>query len=267
MWSEKPAPTKSKLNFDIGYTYLAHPEKNTGEDAFFVEGNTIGVFDGVSGAFETRGVDPRRYSQVLAAKTRDNVRQLGSAQVVKAAIEAAESNPEVGASTACVVGMDVYGRVFGINLGDSGVRVVRDNKCVFRTREQQHFFNCPYQLGTDSEDSLRMGQNVQTKVRVGDYLVVATDGLFDNCPDQDIVSVCQQGGDAMEIAEQLGDIANERAQDPSYKSPFMAAALDAGVQWQGGKPDDITVVVARITDEDIGDSCLLSTLPEEAAAA
>lgn len=155
-WKNKKDTDKPKLNFEIGYSYLAHPEKNTGEDAFFVEGNTIGVFDGVSGAADTRGVDPRLYSQTLAAITRDLVRDYGPdkgpANVVKAAFAAAESNDQIGASTACVVGMDEFGRLFGINLGDGGVRIVRGAKMVFRTREQQHFFNCPYQLGTDSED-------------------------------------------------------------------------------------------------------------------
>ena len=143
---------KIHLNFDVGYAYLAHPEKNTGEDAFFVQGNTAGVFDGVSGAAETRGVDPRLFSQTLAAITQAKVVEYGPENVVRAAIEAADENEQIGASTACVLGMDEFGRVFGINLGDSGVRIVRNGKLLFRTREQQHFFNCPYQIGTDSED-------------------------------------------------------------------------------------------------------------------
>lgn len=152
LWSSKPTDSKPILNFLVGFSYLAHPEKNTGEDAFFVEGNAAGVFDGVSGSFETRGVDPRVYSQTLALLTRDKVRQYGPHKVVRAAIDASLENGKEGASTACVIGMDAFGRLFGINLGDSGVRIVRDGRVVFRTREQQHFFNCPYQLGTDSED-------------------------------------------------------------------------------------------------------------------
>lgn len=151
-WAKQDPSTKPNLNLLAGYSYLAHPEKNTGEDAFFIEGNAAGVFDGVSGAFETRGVDPRLYSQTLAALTRNMVRKYGPEGVVKAAIEASLGIDQVGASTACVVGMDEFGRLFGINLGDSGVRIVRGKRLIFRTKEQQHFFNCPYQLGTDSED-------------------------------------------------------------------------------------------------------------------
>lgn len=152
-WQKDEDAPKIYLNFDCGYAYLAHPEKNTGEDAFFIEGNSAGVFDGVSGASETRGVDPRLYSQTLAALTQTNVRAYGGAQgVVRAAIDAADANTQIGASTASVIGMDEFGRLFGINLGDSGVRIIRGQKMIWRTREQQHFFNCPYQLGTDSED-------------------------------------------------------------------------------------------------------------------
>lgn len=154
MWQSKKVDPNAppKYGFQIGYAYLAHPEKDTGEDAFFIEGTSIGVFDGVSGASETRGVDPRLYSQRLAAETCRLVKDYGPSSVVKAAIEASLQNDEIGASTACIVGMDKVGRLFGVNLGDSGVRLIRDTKLVFRTKEQQHFFNCPYQLGTDSED-------------------------------------------------------------------------------------------------------------------
>lgn len=268
LWSNKEPNGPQKINLSIGYAYLAHPEKNTGEDAFFVEGNSIGVFDGVSGAFDSRGVDPRLYSQQLASTTRDLVQQMGAQQVVKAAYEAAELNEEIGASTACVVGMDRYGRLFGINLGDSGVRVIRDGKMSFRTKEQQHFFNCPYQLGTDSEDGLAMGQNVQHKLRKDDWVVVATDGLYDNVADEDIAQIATTETDAMRLAERLGDLAAERSVDKGFESPFMRAAKQAGVEWVGGKADDITVVAARVVDNaDLPSTSLLSTLPKTEAGA
>lgn len=45
-----------------------------------------------------------------------------------------------------------------VNLGDSGLIIFRDGNIVFKTVEQQHYFNCPYQLGTDSNDTVYMGQ-------------------------------------------------------------------------------------------------------------
>lgn len=265
MWRSEPADPNAppKFGFRIGYAYLAHPEKDTGEDAFFIEGTSIGVFDGVSGASETRGVDPRLYSQRLASETCRLVKEYGAASVVKAAIEASLENDQIGASTACVIGMDNVGRIFGINLGDSGVRVIRGEKMIFRTKEQQHFFNCPYQLGTDSQDGLAMGQNIQQKVREGDVVVVASDGLYDNMSDQELVQYVNQVDDPMAMAEQLGDLASTRGVDKSYESPFMIEAKKAGVAWEGGKADDITVVVAKIVPgPDADNESLLSTIPE-----
>jgi len=251
------------LNFDIGYAYLANPEKNTSEDAFFVEGNSAGVFDGVSGAYESRGVDPRRYSQMLAALTQEGVRQSSSTNVVKCVFDAAELNREIGASTACVVGMDSAGRVFGINLGDSGTAIIRGSKMIFRTKEQQHFFNCPYQLSSDGEDTMQMGENVQSKVRDGDWLILATDGLFDNVPDKDIVRIAGEFTDPNEFASELADVATANSYDESKESPFERNAKKSGVKWKGGKLDDITIVAIKIRDNaDIKPMTLLSVLPE-----
>lgn len=260
--SDENAP-KITLNFEVGYAYRAHPEKGTGEDAFFVEGNCAGVFDGVSGAYATRGVDPRRYSQMLAALTQAGVKQLGSENAVKAAISAAEANTEIGASTACVVGMDEFGRMFGINLGDSGFRIIRGNRMIWRTREDQHFFNCPYQLGTDSEDTMQMGQNIQQKVRDGDWCILATDGLFDNVEDKEIAAVASQSEDPTTLAEELADIATKYSYDKKKESPFAKAAKKASVEWSGGKVDDITIVAIRIKDDaSIRPVTLLSVLPD-----
>lgn len=38
------------------------------------------------------------------------------------------------------------------NLGDCGVSIIRKDDYVFRSEEQQHSFNFPYQLGTASFD-------------------------------------------------------------------------------------------------------------------
>jgi serine/threonine protein phosphatase PrpC len=63
----------------------------------------------------------------------------------------------VGSSTACVVilGND---ELKIANLGDCGLSIIRHNHFVFRTEEQQHSFNFPYQLGTGSFDSPKDAQ-------------------------------------------------------------------------------------------------------------
>lgn len=112
-------------------------------------------------------------------------------------------------------------------------------------------------------NSLAMGQNIQQKVREGDWVVIATDGLYDNVSDVEIVSAVSQAVDAMTLAEALGNLASSRSVDAKFRSPFMIAAGKAGVKWQGGKADDITVVTIQVQDnESLQATSLLSTLPE-----
>lgn len=258
------------LSFNAGYTYLAHPEKGSGEDAFFIQENSAGVFDGVSGAAEVQGVDPRLYSQTLAALTFEKVKRYGPGSVVKAAIEASKENDQIGASTACVVGLSPGGRLFGVNLGDSGVLIIRDGSKLFRTKEQQHFFNCPYQLtsvteaGMNSGDSITMGQNIQQNLKLGDRVIMATDGLWDNMTLSEILKVASRVDQPDVLAEQLGDVAMDNSLDKDYISPFMQAAKKAGEKWVGGKVDDITIVCLDIVEEAKRQPLtLLSSMPDQ----
>lgn len=113
-----------------------------------------------------------------------------------------------------------------------------------------------------------MGQNIQQKAREGDVLIVASDGLYDNVSDADILSYAESIEEPMTLAETLGDLASKRGVDAKFKSPFMQAANKGGVEWNGGKPDDITVVIAKIVNgATAGSESLLSTIPEAAGAA
>ncbi len=67
-------------------------------------------------------------------------------------LEAYDTTKAFGSSTALVASMDHSGSALGVaNLGDSTLVVLRRNRdchmtTVLRTREQQHTFNCPFQL-------------------------------------------------------------------------------------------------------------------------
>lgn len=107
-----------------------------------------------------------------------------------------------------------------------------------------------------------MGQNVQRRVRADDVIVVATDGLYDNVMDGEIARVLNTQTDMMTAADMLGELASQRGMDKSFVSPFMQAAIKAGQQWQGGKADDITVVLLKVVEGDVQPEALISTLPE-----
>ncbi|KAG0297167.1 hypothetical protein BGZ98_000683, partial [Dissophora globulifera] len=92
----------------------------------------------------------------------------------------------IGSSTACLAILR-NDELRIANLGDCGVSVIRHNEFIFRTEEQQHSFNYPYQLGTGSTDSPTDAQVFTVKVESGDIIVMGTDGIFDNLFDEDIL--------------------------------------------------------------------------------
>lgn len=57
-----------------------------------------------------------------------------------------------GSSTACIAVLK-DDQLHVANLGDSGVWLVRAGKVVFATTQQQHQFNCPYQISCDAKAS------------------------------------------------------------------------------------------------------------------
>ena len=58
-----------------------------------------------------------------------------------------------------------------INVGDSGVLIVKDEtgEVVFKTGEQQHYFNCPFQLG-HSNDKPEHGDKFSFEFTPGTFL-------------------------------------------------------------------------------------------------
>lgn len=65
-----------------------------------------------------------------------------------------------GSATVVLAALQPGGKLHVANLGDCGVKVVRNGKIVYETQPQQHDFNLPYQLShprlfpdTDTADS------------------------------------------------------------------------------------------------------------------
>lgn len=87
-------------------------------------------------------------------------------------------------------------------------------------------------------------------VVAGDVIVAGSDGLFDNLYNKEIAAIV---GDAVKdglnpgaMAEKIAAVARVRALDRKCRSPFSAAALQAGFAYYGGKLDDLTVVVSYV---------------------
>ena len=160
-------------------------------------------------------------------------------------------------------------RLFTANLGDSGVALVRagapdsdgspgsPDRYGFAdlTPAQQHGFNFPFQLGSEpGGDKPEMADERTMTVRHGDTLVMASDGLWDNLFPNEISSLVAEARKRDKgpraLARVMAAQAQRRGQDGTAWSPFMHGALQKGFAYQGGKLDDVTVIVGYVVDVD-----------------
>jgi len=240
-----------------------------GDDAFFLAGAnqtlTVGVADGVS-SWARYGINPALFAWELMVRCEGAAMNgsLDAGEILTEGFETAireNARQIVGSSTACIASLDCSaGELEVANLGDSGALVVQPNGHVcLETKEQQHYFNCPYQLvcvpprrsggsAMSSQGDLPASSDkYATDVRPGDVLILATDGFFDNVWKEQAVSVVlsMASAPAAEIADRLVRVAYAASQSLN-ETPFGRAAAQHGIRHKGGKPDDITVLVARV---------------------
>lgn len=236
----------------VGVSSIPHPAKlaKGGEDAYFLSTDmkVMGVADGVGGWGDI-GVDPALYSKSLmeGAKissetplsTRDPVELMSDGYQYSSYVQ--------GSSTCCILVLDGT-QIRAANLGDSGFMIIRGLEIVYRTKEQQHSFNFPYQIGTGSADKPHHAQRIQVDVQPDDLIILGTDGLWDNLFDEDIIEIVANApSDPATIAQLIARQAHIVANDKDIISPFSKSARSNGYPLAtGGKLDDITVMVARV---------------------
>lgn len=248
---------KIHLKLNSGSFYLPHPAKakTGGEDAHFIydPAQAIGVADGVGG-WADLGIDAGEYARELMSNCMSVIQEepKDSVDLIRVLEKAYMRTKAKGSSTACIVALTDEG-LYAVNLGDSGFMLVRHGSAIFKSPVQQHGFNFPYQLeGSTAGDSPSLAQAFKITVAPGDVLVVGTDGLFDNLYDADITEVVihavEAGFGPQMTAKKIAALAQQRAMDTTKPSPFSDAAKEAGFEYQGGKLDDITVVVSYVTN-------------------
>lgn len=151
-----------------------------------------------------------------------------------------------GSSTACVAQLRGGGRLEVVNLGDSGLRLVRDGRVAWSTEVQEHVWNCPYQLShprvVPNTDTAADAAVDELEVSPGDVLVLGTDGLWDNMWEAQLLEVLgsRQGGTtrtrdgrpleagkggtgeraAAALARRLAEAAARNAADSWYRGPW-----------------------------------------------
>jgi len=226
------------LRFEFGTFILPHPDKadRGGEDGFFINDdlNALGVADGV-GSWYSRGVDPGIYARELMQLTEAAVSG-GERDPEKALREAYDGNKERGTSTACVAVLNDC-QLNSVNVGDSGFIIIRDGQ-VDRSRQVTiHSFNFPFQLGEGSPDQPENGIVGSFALKPEDIIIMATDGLWDNLFEEQIVELAVGESDMLKLAKSIAEEARVAATKPGPKTPWSNG---------GGKLDDISVIAARV---------------------
>ncbi|KAI9327062.1 phosphatase 2C-like domain-containing protein [Zopfochytrium polystomum] len=239
----------------------------------------MGVADGVGGWAEIKGANPALYSRKIMHYVSEQLEAfdditncdydindyytIDPKKVLTKAFDLTKMDAIreglVGSTTAmvCILRDDEL-RV--CTIGDCGLLVIRDGEAIFRSEEQQHSFNFPYQLGTGSRDTPGDALAYLIKVREGDLVVLGTDGIFDNVFDDEILEIVKKTAasaapallhrpriDPQRTADALLAKAREVAEDSKFgNSPFQARAIQEGLYYQGGKLDDATVLTGLI---------------------
>ena len=230
-----------------------------GDDGWFILDtlSAAGVADGV-GSWRGKGINAGKYARQLMTRCKNEMTLQGPVANPYKSLKAAFAKPTklLGSTTALIVRGD-SNKLYVCQVGDSGLIVIRNSRCVYASDEQEHFFNVPYQLGNSNEtpsDGLRYVIPIQD----GDTIVMGSDGLFNNLYIPHIVNTVNNfpldadPKNLDNIAEDLTDAAFAKSLSSDFWSPFAQRGYVSGVHSAfdvsliGGKPDDITCLVGRV---------------------
>eukprot|EP00879_Flechtneria_rotunda_P023423 GHRR01024775.1.p1 GENE.GHRR01024775.1~~GHRR01024775.1.p1 ORF type:complete len:254 (+),score=63.16 GHRR01024775.1:1144-1905(+) len=241
-----------------------------GEDAYFYTcGKNVfgmGVADGVY-MWKEQGIDSGAMARIVM-ETCQHMVAAGCEDVYKVLATAArhvQSEGIRGSTTACVLTINKdMGKLQSATLGDSGFMIVgrrpgtsmhpRTELTVkFRTSQLEHEFGFPYQLGHHQHaNSPKDADLVTLHVVPGDVIIMGSDGLLDNMSELEIVEqvdrMLRVGHKPAAMAQQIAKVAFDNSLDKKRVTPYSRAATEAfDMVYNGGKPDDITVLVAVVS--------------------
>jgi len=233
-----------------------------GEDAFYANEVLFTVADGVGG-WAQHGIDPALYSKKLAVNIEEYFKESPETFIANPKdllVKAAQNNKEMGTSTLAIVILDQKSGILRTSyIGDSRYIIIRQNhdsgkfEIVYRSKEQQHKFNFPFQIGAYG-DTPTKAKAFSHELKYDDIVIVATDGLFDNLFNSRILKIVEEhrGESVREIVDTLTNTAFKLSINEKYKSPFAVGARKAGFYYVGGKSDDITVIVGKVVRPEEG---------------
>ena len=225
-----------------------------GDDAIAIahKENMVGVADGV-GSWRAEGILPRPYAQSILQKSIEQV-QAGKAGLRDLLFQAYKQTEKLGipGSTTVDLVRILGSQAKGIHLGDSGVMIIRNNQVVLQTNPLQSPFNYPYQLGAGHQTPAD-ADLWQFTIKKKDWIIVGSDGLFDNLYPKEIVEILETAVNSTNAVDELTRASYLASKDLKRWSPFAQnkyAATDFSdfdpIEFLGGNPDDISCIVGLV---------------------
>jgi len=158
-------------------------------------------------------------------------------------------------------------RKYSYSLGDSGFSILRSTSVIHRQPPQTHGFNWPKQLSKLPTnrglkfsrvcvDSPSEAETLEIKLRDGDIIVAYTDGFSDNVFQAEMLTICSRvaraGGSedqqVQAMADRMVEYACQCMKNRNRVSPFEREAWRHGMDFPGGKLDDVTVIVGLVRE-------------------
>ena len=244
----------------MGFANIPREDKvaDGGDDAWFVTNsivNAMGVADGV-GSWRRMGINAGNCSRCVMRVAKDYF--INGREIVAESLEEANNScREQGSTTALVAYLDDAQLLNISQIGDSNLIVIRDGEVKFQTSSGTHSRNVPFSMGLGSKDKFnKVLEDYTFYCHTGDIIILGTDGLWDNLYPVQVIDILKTTKlkSPTRMAKVLANIAYEMSQDEEIWSPFAQDAYEAGdiydtldlSIWEGGKPDDITIVVAIV---------------------
>jgi len=253
----------SQCNFLTSAVHsLPDPSKanKTGEDASYLSASCLAVADGLT--WPDCAFDPAKYSRELMANVGHALVSLPAEKRLHPQaimLRAAAQTSAEGGSTCCILTLDPQqAKVYSANLGDSGYYLLRMSskgkvEIVGKSRDVVIHYNEPRLLGMQGDSADRCDVEVH-EVQDKDLILMFTDGFCYNVFPEQVASflkpflALEQEPDLEVIAEMLAEKAFKQSQDLLFDSPFAVKAAEnmLGLRWDGGKPNDITLIAAQV---------------------
>jgi hypothetical protein len=220
------------------------------------------VADGVGG-WASHNVNPGLYSGLLTKQVLELGTKNPSASIEEI-VHRANWNAaakHLGSATCTTLKLTGPNEITALNVGDSGYSIHRkvgdELTLVFASEAGQKRFNFPHQLGGEYGDEVKdVAVEMTHTLEPNDIIVVYSDGVSDNLfpvEFHDCLDSVMDDDDSLQSFGLAADCIARKAyflgKDKNFDSPFAQGARRAGwTGYRGGKHDDITVVVAQISD-------------------